>query len=276
MIRARSIMCGIVVAVMACSMARADALNKHPCAAAEGTMREQRFAKLVCIRTTAIESALGALFDGHETEIRLEFVGAADSRYPQASMSAYDPVRQTLYFRRSVLHMPAESSFEWALTYWFYYRDDVVRAEYPVVGIIDEALWNTHLRRAAHEFGLSWPHADCGVIDIARRLGCEMLVSATQQLSHSPASPLFNANRIDRLWPEDLREFERRAWTRGGREYGEVRRLGGLLLVEPRVREFGAPRVFAYLARTPFRIENDNVRLSALRYQEQARSALAW
>jgi hypothetical protein len=114
------------------------------------------------------------------------------------------------------------------------------------------------------------------VIDIARRLGCEMLVSATEQLSHSPTIPLFNANRIDRLWPDDLREFERRAWTRGGREYREVRRLGGLLLVEPLVREFGAPRVFAYLARTPFRIENDNVRLSALRYQERARSALAW
>jgi hypothetical protein len=276
MMRARAIICGIVVALMACSVARADAPNKHSCAATKGTMREQRLAKLVCIRTKAIETALGALFDGHEADIRLEFVGADDSHYPWASMSAYDPARETLYFRRTVLHAPADSSFEWALAYWPYYRDDVMRAEYPVVGIIDEALWNTHLRRAAHQLGLSWPHEDCGVIDIARRLGCEMLVSATEQLSHSPATPLFNANRIDRLWPDDLREFERRAWTRGGREYREVRRLGGLLLVEPLVREFGAPRVFAYLARTPFRIENDNVRLSALRYQERARSALAW
>ena len=277
MIRARSIMCGIVVALMACSMARgADSPHEHSCAVTNGTMREQRLAKLVCIRTRAIETALGALFDGHETDIRLEFVGMDDSRYPQASMSAYDPARQTLYFRRTVLQVPADGSFEWALAYWPYYRDDVTREEYPVVGIVDEALWNTHLRRAAHELGLSWPHEDCSVIDIARRLGCEMLVSATEQLSHSPAAPLFNVNRIDRIWPEDLREFERRAWTRGGREYREVRRLGGLLLVEPLVREFGAPRVFAYLARTPFRIENDNVRLSALRYQEQARSALAW
>ena len=45
------------------------------------------------------------------------------------------------------------------------------------------------------------------------------------------------------------------------------------LLVGPLIREFGVPRVFAYVARTPFRIENDNVRVSALRYQERARSA---
>jgi hypothetical protein len=46
-------------------------------------------------------------------------------------------------------------------------------------------------------------------------------------------------------------------------------------LLEPLVREFGAPRVFAYAARTPFRIENNNVRLSALRYQDGAREAIA-
>jgi hypothetical protein len=267
----------IVVALMACSLARgADSPHAQFCTVTTGTMREQRLAKLVCIRATAIETALGALFDGHESAIHVEFVGAGDSRYPRASMSAYDPARQTIYFRRTVLHLPADGSFEWALAYWPYYSSEVAREEYSVVGIIDEALWNTHLRRAAHERGLNWPHEDCGVVDIARRLGCEMLVSAIAELSHSPAAPLFNTNRIDRLWPEDLREFERRAWTHEGREYREVRRLGGLLLVEPLVREFGAPRVFAYLARTPFRIENDNVRLSALRYQEVARSALAW
>jgi hypothetical protein len=103
-----------------------------------------------------------------------------------------------------------------------------------------------------------------------------MLSSAIGELARAPGMPMFNANRIDRLWPESLKDFERRAWTHGGREYREVRRLGGLLLVEPLVREFGVPRVFAYVARTPFRIENDNVRVSALHYQERARSALAW
>lgn len=261
---------------MACATAHgADFLRAQTCTVAAGSMREQQFANLACIRMRAIETAFGALFDGRENVIRLEFVGRGDSRYPRASMSDYDAARQTIYFRRAVLNQPSNGlPSQWALAYWPYYNDKVVREEYPVVGIIDEALWDTHLRRAAHERGLVWPHDDCGAVDIARRLGCEMLVSATAELLHSPEAPLFNENRIDRLWPEDLQEFERRAWTHNGREYREVRRLGGLLLVEPLVREFGVPRVFAYLARTPFRIENDNVRLSALRYQEQARSTL--
>jgi hypothetical protein len=274
---AQSITRWVVVAVMVCGIARgADSPRAQTCTAATGSMREQRFANLACIRMRAIETAFGALFDGRENVIRLEFVGANDSRYPRTSMSDYDPARQTIYFRRGVLNQPAEGLSQWALAYWPYYNDNVAREEYPVVGMIDAALWDTHLRRAAYERGLAWPHEDCGAVTIARRLGCEMLVSATAQLLHSPAAPLFNANRLDLLWPEDLREFERRAWTHGGREYREVRRLGGLLLVEPLVREFGMPRVFAYLARTPFRIENDNVRLSALHYQEQARSALTW
>jgi hypothetical protein len=274
---ANAIRCWIVVTVMACAIARADdSLHAQTCTAATGSMREQRFANLACIRIRAIETAFGALFDGRENVIRLEFVGRDDSRYPRTSMSDYDPARQTLYFRRVVLSQSADGLSQWALAYWPYYNNEVARAEYPVVKIIDEALWDTHLRRAAHERGFAWPHEDCGSVDIARRLGCEMLVSATAELLHSPDSPMFNTNRIDRLWPEDLREFERHAWTRGGREYREVRRLGGLLLVEPLVREFGMPRVFAYLARTPFRIENDNVRLSALGYQERARSALTW
>jgi hypothetical protein len=277
--RARSIQCCIAVAAIACSAAMsvsfADAL---PCAAAAttGPPRHQQFVKLVCIRASAIATAFGPLFDGRELEIRLQFKAAGDPQYPQASMSSYDPAERTIYFRRGVLSSPAPDWYHWTIAYWPYYRDNLARDEYPVIGTIDDALWNAHLRQAAHEQGLSWPHSDCGAIDISRRLGCEMLVTATMELSHAPAAPLFNANRTDRLWPERLKEFERRAWTRDGREYREVRRLGGLLLIEPLVREFGAPRVFAYVARTPFRIEDDNVRSSALRYQEQARSALAW
>jgi hypothetical protein len=231
---------------------------------------------MVCVRTSAIETAFGPLFNGRQLEIRLQFTTADDPQYPRTSMSSYDPAEHTLYFRRGVLVTPPSGWYDWALAYWPYYRNELARDEYPVVGIIDEALWSAHLRQSAHEHGLSWPHADCGTVDIARRLGCEMLVTATAELSQGPASPMYNTNRIDRLWPENLKEFERRAWTHGGREYREVRRLGGLLLIEPLIREFGAPRVFAYVARTPFRIENDNVRLSALRYQERARSALAW
>jgi hypothetical protein len=42
------------------------------------------------------------------------------------------------------------------------------------------------------------------------------------------------------------------------------------------IKEFGAARVFAYVAQTPFSIEENNVRASALQYQESARSALGW
>jgi hypothetical protein len=276
MIRARSITCAIFVAAMACGIAAgADLRQPQPCASVVGKMQARRFADLICIRARAIETAFGSLFDGRELDIRIEFATSDDPSYPQTSMSSYDPALHTIYFRRAVRAIPANGWWQWALAYWPYYNSETARVEYPIVGIIDEALWTAHLSDAAHERGFSWPHEDCGAIDIARRLGCEMLVTATSEVLRSPTGPLFNANRIDRLWPENLKEFERRAWTNGGREYREVRRLGGLLLVEPLVHEFGAPRVFAYIARTPFRIEDDNVRLSALRYQDQARNALA-
>jgi hypothetical protein len=271
------IACCIAAALAACSAAAANDFDPaRSCTASAGPLREQRFTRLVCVRTRAIETAFGALFDGRDLDIQVEFAASDEAQYPTSSMSSYDPQRHTIYFRRVVLSAPIDGWYQWALAYWPYYRNQVMRAEFPVVGVIDEALWNAHLREAAHERGLSWPHEDCGAVAIARRLGCEMLVTATEELSRAVAPPLFNANRIDRLWPENLQQFERRAWTHGGREYREVRRLGGMLLVEPLIREFGAPRVFAYVARTPFRIENDNVRASALRYQEQARSALAW
>jgi hypothetical protein len=53
-----------------------------------------------------------------------------------------------------------------------------------------------------------------------------------------------------------------------------VQRLGGVLLVRPLVEQFGVPRVLRYIAQNPFHIENDNVRTSALQYQERARQAL--
>ena len=40
------------------------------------------------------------------------------------------------------------------------------------------------------------------------------------------------------------------------------------------IEEFGVPRTLAYLAQTPFRIEENNLRVSAQRYQDRAREAL--
>jgi hypothetical protein len=85
---------------------------------------------------------------------------------------------------------------------------------------------------------------------------------------------MFNENRIDRVWPEDFAGFVERNWRRGESEYRDVQRYGGLLLVRPLIGEFGVPRALAYLAQTPFRIEDNNLRVSAQRYQDRARDAL--
>ena len=42
----------------------------------------------------------------------------------------------------------------------------------------------------------------------------------------------------------------------------------------PLIGEFGVPRALAYLAQTPFQIEENNLRVSAQRYQDRARDAL--
>ena len=73
--------------------------------------------------------------------------------------------------------------------------------------------------------------------------------------------------------PEKLAEFRKRVW-RTDQEYLEVQRYGGILLVRPLVDEFGVPRALAYMAQTPFHVESDNLRASAMRYQDQARDAL--
>jgi len=280
--RTRAIQHAILVAAVACgAVAHANSTRSTQpdrtaqCPTTGATGQEQRFARLVCIRNRAIETAFGPLFDGREIQIRIEFLSEDDPLYPQASMSSYDAGRHIIYFRRRVLMLAPEAWYDNAVAYWTYYQGGIARSSYPVIGIVDEALWDAHLGQAAHERGLTWPNEDCRAIDISRRLGCEMLITAIAQLVQSPTAPLLNANRLDLLWPGDLADFERRAWARRGREYRDVCRLGGLMLLEPLVREFGVPRVFAYAARTPFRIENNDVRLSALRYQDDARSTLA-
>lgn len=85
---------------------------------------------------------------------------------------------------------------------------------------------------------------------------------------------VFNENRLDRIWPDDFSVFRRRAWSYSTPEYLDVQRYGGILLVRPLLNEFGAPRALAYIAQTPLDIVENSVRISALRYQDQARNAL--
>ena len=46
------------------------------------------------------------------------------------------------------------------------------------------------------------------------------------------------------------------------------------MLLRPLFSEFGVGNALAYVAQTPFVLENDNMRASAQRYQERARETL--
>jgi len=54
-----------------------------------------------------------------------------------------------------------------------------------------------------------------------------------------------------------------------------VQRYGGIMLIKPLIDEFGVPRTLAYVAQTPFRVEENNLREAALHYQERARESLS-
>jgi hypothetical protein len=61
---------------------------------------------------------------------------------------------------------------------------------------------------------------------------------------------------------------------RTDQEYLDVQRYGGIMLIKPLIEEFGVPRTLAYVAQTPFRVEDNNMRAAAQRYQEHAREVL--
>src|SRR4030095_1716727 len=122
--------------------------------------------------------------------------------------------------------------------------------------------------------GMQWPHKECSAVDVGRRLPCEMLVKGIAENVKALRGPLFNVNRVDQIWPDDFSTFRKRVW-RTDQEYLDVQRYGGILLLKPLIEEFGVPRTLAYVAQTPFRVEeNNNLREAALQYQERAREAL--
>lgn len=233
---------------------------------------EQRFVEIVAMRATAIDHALGPILEDACTKITVDFAVASEDTYPRFDSAAYDPTRHTLTFRRGVLGMVSKGVRSWSRSYWPYYQNDEARQLLPVIEIIDDALWMTHLREAAHRKGVTWPHQECSSLAIEKRLGCEMLVSGVLASRRPPQ--MFNANRLDLLWPEDLHEVRARGWRRDG-AYRDVQELGGSLLIRPLIAQFGVPRVLAYIAQTPFHIQDDNVRASAVQYQEQASQALS-
>jgi len=235
---------------------------------------QQQFRALVAYRTDAIEGAFGNLFGVLPAEIRIKFVKSKDPEYAlYGGRIAYDREHATILLPRRLLSAKIPNPLRAAAYYWPFYQNEQYREEFPVVEAIDNVLWSAYLQEAAHAAGLQWPHKDCASIDVGKRLPCEMLIKGIAEHVKSVRTPLFNSNRLDIIWPENFSEFQQRVW-RTDQAYQNVQRYGGILLLEPLINEFGVPRALAYVAQTPFRVEGDNMRIAALRYQDRAREAL--
>jgi hypothetical protein len=234
---------------------------------------EQRLVALVAYRTEAIEHAFGDLSPALPEQVRVKFVRSDDPQHPlPPRASAYDPEERVLFMSRSFLDAKLPNPLRWAASYWPFYEQPQARETFPVVEAIDDALWNAYLQAAAR--GVAGTAGDCHSPYVEQRLPCEMVTSAIAHFVKTRRLPIFNENRIDRVWPEDFSGFVERNWRRGDSEYRDVQTYGGLLLLRPLIGEFGVPRALAYLAQTPFRVEGNNLRVSAQRYQDRARDAL--
>jgi len=247
--------------------------------ACEGTDRREckkQFRELVSYRAQAIDTAFGDLFGALPTEIQIKFVTTKDPEYILfGDREGYDLKKRTMIFPRRVLGSKTPNPLRWAAYYWPFYQNEQYRLQFPVVEVIDNVLWNAFLQEAAAARGGQWPPKECSAVDVGRRLPCEMLVKGIAENVKALRGPLFNENRVDQIWPEDFAVFRKRVW-RTDQEYQDVQRYGGIMLIKPLIDEFGVPRTLAYVAQTPFRVdENNNLREAALQYQDRARESLS-
>jgi hypothetical protein len=245
------------------------------CEAQDRQLCEHRLTELITHRTAAIDYAFGNVSAGLPMQIDVKFFRADDPDYSGLDgMVAYDPAQHQLLLPRRMVFSKFPNPLRWASYYWPYYQSAVMQKEFPVIEAIDNALWSAYLQESAQASGLTWPHKDCDSVEVGTRLPCDMLRTGLVEHLKEDHLRLFNANRLDRIWPNDFLAFQKRVW-RDDLEYAEVQRYGGIALVRPLVGEFGVPRVLAYIAKTPFRVDDGNMHASAIRYQQQARQALA-
>jgi len=242
-----------------------ESVNREQC--------KQRFAQLVSYRTEAITTAFGDLVGTLPEALEVRFVGSKELAETDGK-ETYDAEHRTLVFPRRLLSAKLPNPMRAAAYYWPFYENEQYRTAFPVVETIDQLIWTAYLQEAAKSRGLSWPHKDCDSNDLGRRLPCEMLVEGINEHLKEVRSPIFNTNRLDLIWPENFADFRSRLWNKGDQTYLDVQRYGGILLIRPLIDEFGVPRALAYFAQTPFQIEDNNLRLSAQRYQERARKTL--
>lgn len=236
---------------------------------------EEQVVQLLSYRTQAIEGAFGDLSLALPAQLQLKFVSAKDPEYRLLGGSiVYDPERKMLLLPRSVAGARLPNPLRLTANYWPFYQNDTVRTTFPVVEAIDDALWSVFLQEASRGRGYTWPHSNCDAIAIGKRLPCRMLLAAAARFVKVRSDLLFNENRIDRIWPDDIAAFDERNYRQADPAYADVVRFGGILLLRPLVAEFGVPRVLAYVAQTPLLIEENSLRISAVRYQELAREVL--
>lgn len=236
--------------------------------------RPRHLKTLVAMRASAIDAAFPGFLV--VADLKVEVAHRTSCSNETTQHACYDANRNALMFDREVLAFVDYRALEVAENYWLFYEYVDLRDRFPIIGLIDNALWGATMSKIAQQHDTTWPHEGCESVQLTKRLGCEMLISAIDSQVRLKRSRIYNANRKDRLWPDDLSFLERSRSGSRDREYADVRDLGGVELLRPLIEEFGAARVFVYVAQTPFSIENSNVRASALRYQERARSALEW
>lgn len=244
-----------------------DSADRHRC--------EEQFIALVSYRTEAMQAAFGDLFGALPAEMQIKFVRTKDPEYERfGGREGYDQEHHKLIFPRYVLGAKTPNPLRWTGYYWPFYQEERYRIEFPIIEAVDNVLWSAFLQEAARASGMSWPHKDCASVDVSKRLPCEMLIKGIAEHVKERRSPIFNSNRLDRIWPEDFSGFRKRVWRKGDQEYMDVQRYGGIMLLRPLINEFGVPRALVYVAQTPFHVEENNMHVSALRYQERARDAL--
>lgn len=236
---------------------------------------KDRLGELVTYRTTAMERAFGEFAPVMPEKIDIKFVGPNDAEYRRyARQVAYDLAQETMIIPRHLLSTRVPKPLRASGSYWPFYQNELYRETFPVILAVDNALWGAYLQEAAQDRGLTWPHASCGSVQLAERLPCEMLVEGVAAHLTTGRTPMFNVNRLDRIWPQDFEAFSQRVWRKDDSRYIDVQRYGGWMLLKPLFDEFGVPRALVYIAQTPFELQDNDMNASALSYQERAREWL--
>jgi hypothetical protein len=236
----------------------------------------RRLSALVAHRLEAIRTAFGDLEPIMPVRIDVKVLQPGAATDPNSKDFLYDSEKDALYFARRISKQTIPTAMGPVREYWAIYQNEELRKEYGMVESVDNALWNVYLKEAASRNGQQWPHSACEAREFAERLPCEMLQVGAAEYINRERQRLFNTNLLGAIWPEDYERFCEKVWHRDDEPSKAVRLYGGQLLLQPLVRKFGIARALAYAAQTPFTVEGNNMRTSALRYQEQALNATLW